>query len=78
MGSARGEIEKAARGEGCLGRAHPDEPVFVLRAQDALFSETVRFWADRAAGVGCLPAKVRGARETADRGDEWSPKKNPD
>lgn len=41
------ELEAANRGEGCLGKAADDEPVFILRAQDALAPLIVRAWADQ-------------------------------
>lgn len=47
MATAKITREQAARGEGCLGRAADDEPVFVLRAQDALAPEIVETWAFR-------------------------------
>lgn len=41
-------LEAALRGEGALGKAHDDEPVFCLRAQDCLSDEMVDIWAIRA------------------------------
>jgi hypothetical protein len=35
----------ADHGMGCLGKAAPDEPVFVLRAQDKFAPVLVRLWA---------------------------------
>lgn len=37
-------MEMAARGEGCLGKAADDEPVFVLRGQDITMPRVVHFW----------------------------------
>lgn len=37
-------MEMAARGEGCLGKAADDEPVFVLRGQDITMPRVVAFW----------------------------------
>ena len=33
------------QGVPCFDNAAPDEPIFVLRAQDRLAAATVRFWA---------------------------------
>jgi hypothetical protein len=44
MATKREVLEAALRGEGCLGKAADDEPVFVLRAQDALAGPTIRYW----------------------------------
>lgn len=32
------------KGDSCYEKAHIDEPLFVLRAQDATAPETVEFW----------------------------------
>ncbi len=37
------------QGDSCYEKAAPDEPIFVLRAQDFLAPEIVREWAYRAA-----------------------------
>lgn len=78
MATAREELAMAARGEGCLGKAAPDEPVFVLRGQDAFGAELVDLWALRAERVGCPSAKVQEARDLADRMRAWPVRKNPD
>ena len=67
-------LEKAARGEGCLGRAQDDEPVFVLRAQDKTAPDTVRDWATRAANAGAPTAKVTQAMHDADLMEAWQRK----
>src|ERR1700730_449746 len=46
MGLGKTERELAAKGEGCLGKAADDEPVFILRAQDIFAPDLVREWAD--------------------------------
>lgn len=38
-------MEAAARGEGCLGKARDDEPVFVLRGQDITMPRLIASWA---------------------------------
>lgn len=40
-------LEAAARGEGCLGRAADDEPVFIVRGQDVTMPNTLEDWANR-------------------------------
>jgi hypothetical protein len=77
-------LEAALRGEGCLGKAHDDEPVFVLVAHDNLSAETVDFWATRAnltmpvVGSEGTGHKINGARQTADAMRDWPFHKNPD
>lgn len=78
MGLAKIEREKAARGEGCLGKAHDDEPVFILRAQDSLAADLVELWSIRANSVGCTWDKVREAKELAEEMRNWHTRKNPD
>jgi hypothetical protein len=78
MGTAAVEREKAFRGEGCLGKAKPDEPVFILRAQDKLAPLLVEEWALRAQGFGCPQEKVDEARALAQAMREWPNRKNPD
>lgn len=55
-----------------------DEPVFLLRGQDALAGTTVRNWARLVEGHGGDPEIVRVAREHADKMDAWPVKKLPD
>lgn len=84
MATAKETIEMALRGEGCLGKAHPDEPVFVLRAQDSLAADLVEKWAIQASVL--VPAiggegtghKVVDAQNTADLMRRWPIRKNPD
>jgi len=42
MGTAASELA----GEGCLGKADPEEPVFVLRAQDEFAPMLVKMWCE--------------------------------
>ena len=65
--------------QGCLGKADPSEPVFILRAQDKFAAETIRFWArcvERELGRLC--PKTIEAREIADQMDQWYTHKVPD
>ena len=77
-------LEAALRGEGPLGKAADDEPVFVLRAQDCLADEFVDKWAIRAnllvpvVGTENRYHKIQSARTVAEAMRGWSPKKNPD
>jgi len=78
MGTAKDERAKAAAGQGCLGKAADDEPVFILRAQDRLASMLVEEWALRAQGFGCPKEKVDEARRLAHAMRMWPNRKNPD
>lgn len=62
----------------CLANAADDEPIFVLRASDALAEEAVRHWAAHALVKGVAPAKVQSALEVADEMRAWPRKKIPD
>lgn len=55
-----------------------DEPVFLLRGQDALAAKHVRDWAEHAELRGASPEIVKAARDQADRMDAWPKKKLPD
>lgn len=78
MALAQIERERAARGEGCLGKAAPDEPVFILRAQDALAADLVELWAIRARSAGCPVDKVREANDLVEEMRKWHTRKYPD
>lgn len=77
-------LEAALRGEGCLGKAADDEPVFVLRAQDNLAADLVDQWAIQASvaipniGGSAMGHKVGEARLIADMMRHWPIRKNPD
>lgn len=55
-----------------------DEPVFLLRAQDAIAAKIVRMWAEYNRLGGGDPTLTRMALEQADRMDEWPKKKAAD
>lgn len=78
MGTAKEELDKAALGKGCLGKAAPNEPVFILRAQDRLAPMLIEEWALRAQGFGCPKEKVEEARQLAQAMRKWPGRKNPD
>jgi hypothetical protein len=54
-------LEAAARGEGCLGRAHDEEPVFVLVGRDRAAPAAIRVWAMFAQLLGSPRRKYRAA-----------------
>jgi hypothetical protein len=62
----------------CLDRLAPDEPYFVLRAQDRLAPEQIEAWAVEAQLNGCEPAKVAEARRIAVAMRRWPKRKMPD
>jgi len=64
-------IEDARNGKGCLGRAHADEPVFVVRASDVLFNRVVRFWISEAQEEGVKPPKIASAAAVLADGTDW-------
>lgn len=78
MGTKSEEVLKLARGEGCLGKAASDEPVFVLRAQDRTAAGLVEQWATFAEENGCPPEKASEARAIADQMRKWPTRKYPD
>lgn len=78
MGLAGEERVRAVRGEGCLGKAAPDEPVFILRAQDIHAAGLVEQWAQLAEEDGCPHNKVSEARALADQMRKWPNRKYPD
>lgn len=78
MATKREALEQAARGEGCLGRAADDEPVFVLRAQDLLAARLVDDWAEEAGRKACPPDKVAEARVIAGQMRQWRNRRYPD
>ena len=63
---------------GTTRRIPEDEPVFLIRGQDAVGADTVRDWAERAEANGADPEIVRVAREHAAKMDAWPNKKTPD
>lgn len=77
-------LAAANRGEGCLGRAADDEPVFVLRAQDCLAADLVEKWAIWAsAGIATIGSEAAGhkvgeARQISEAMRHWPLHKQPD
>lgn len=54
----------------CLNKADDDEPIFVIRAKDAVGAATVRLWATVAKGIH-EPEKIDSARALACRMEAW-------
>jgi hypothetical protein len=77
-------LEAALRGEGPLGKAADDEPVFLLRAQDNLAADFVDQWVIQAGllvpvtGSEATGHKIQEAREIANAMRSWPIRKNPD
>lgn len=88
------KIEEDTNQESCFNKAQPNEPVFVLRGQDMVAGDVVRYWAYLAAGGQKLAfstddllknqhnprkkEKLKEANMLADMMDAWSPRKMPD
>lgn len=64
--------------DSCLAKVKPEEPIFVLRAQDFIAPKLVRAWAIQAKAVGCPLEKVQEALDCADSMDKWPTRKWPD
>jgi hypothetical protein len=62
----------------CFKKMGPNEPFFVLRAQDALAAELVELWSLRAKAAGCSIDKVNEAKNIAEEMLRWPVRKNPD
>lgn len=73
MSNKMQEMQKAALGEGCLGKAYPDEPVFILRAQDILAPPTIEHWARllEVSGKVGVTQKINEARAIAHEMRAW-------
>ncbi len=69
--------EQFALPSSTLKRAHPDEPVFVLRGADVLAAKTVEYWAYLAHLNGSDEVTVAGALKIARAMREWKLKKIP-
>ncbi len=61
-----------AQPKSCLNSAHMEEPIFVLRAQDAMAPIVVEMWAHKARGCGASKEKVQGALDTAQAMRDWA------
>ena len=61
-----------------LSTMRPDEPVFVLRAQDLLAPDIIRAWANEATVHNCPLTKTGDAHECANEMEAWPTRKYPD
>lgn len=65
-------LAMASTGEGCLGRAAPSEPVFVLRAQDQFAPALIESWAAKVdVAKGAPTTKAKKARALAHQMRAW-------
>ena len=55
----------------CYGKAHPDEPVFTLRANDPLAPMVVEYWAASYQDSGGRVDKAKEARDCAHAMRAW-------
>ncbi|HEV2365192.1 MAG TPA: hypothetical protein VGS12_13455 [Caulobacteraceae bacterium] len=53
----------------------PGEPVFLLRGQDLIAPDVVRYWASLAYANGVHPAVIEQALSQADALERWAPRK---
>ena len=60
------------------GKIPEDEPVFIIRAQDAVSGDAVRYWASLNEQVGGSFEASKLARQQAARMDAWPVKKPAD
>lgn len=72
------ELQKLHEGKGCLANAAFEEPIFILRAQDALAADLVEKWAIWARAGGTSPDKVNEAMNLAEEMRRWQNRKHPD
>jgi hypothetical protein len=75
MRHARADYERIQDPAGLIP---DDEPVFLVRASDAIAARTVRFWANEAEAKGAAPNIVEAARRQAELMDAWPIHKVPD
>jgi hypothetical protein len=71
LATKKEELEKALRGEGCLGKSADDEPVFILCARDELAAGLILEWAILARARGARAEKVAEAEDLARSMIDW-------
>jgi len=64
--------------DSCWNKAEDDEPLFILRAQDALAPIVVKYWAQIAQDAGAPREKIMSAWQLAQAMAEWPNRKLPD
>ncbi len=74
MATKKIELEKLEKGEGCLAKSQPGEPVFILVARDKLAPQLVEDWAKRGVAIGVNNEKVMEAFRLADEMRIWQEK----
>lgn len=67
----RETLDAANKGEGCLGKAADDEPVFVLRGQDVLAANTLWTWLQQARVHGVHADKIFKAEDDFQAFLDW-------
>jgi hypothetical protein len=73
------EVRAAAMlGQGCLGKAADDEPIFILRAQDIHAADLVEKWAIWARAGNTPDDKVEEAFRVVEAMRAWPKHKQPD
>lgn len=73
-----GTMSKPDKFDPKLYRIPGDEPIFILRGQDATAPTFVEAWADSAERYGVNPEKVAAARACAAKMRAWRNRKTPD
>ena len=64
--------DEIASSTSCLNKAHADEPLFVLRANDPIAPQVVRYWAHLAATTNSHEfEKARAAVDVALEMEDW-------
>ena len=58
MATKRLELEKAARGQGCLGKARDEDAIFVLTRSDKIAPLTILHWAYESLQAGAPKPKI--------------------
>lgn len=74
MGIKRDELTNP---NSCLNKADPEEPIFVLRAQDLLAPIVIRLWADLARANKTDEEKVQEAKRLAFSMEQWTNRRYP-
>ena len=69
---------KSAVGFVDKNKAKPNEPLFILRAQDALAADVVAYWIWRAELAGVPKRKIEGARAALKAMKRYPGRKTPD
>jgi hypothetical protein len=71
MATKREELEKLARGEGCLAKAADDEPIFILVGDDKFAPALVVLWVELAITFGSPRGKFQEAARLLTRMRQW-------